>query len=274
MRQKAVTKKGATVPITEKPDCQPAWRTRHSVWSAASRAGRRASHRRYLFAFVLLLAPGNVWATADSICDRAAQIAARESGVPYSVLWSITRTETGRNRNGQLQPWPWTVNMEGEGRWFDTEDAARAYVFKHFKRGARSFDVGCFQINFKWHGTAFQSIDQMFDPVENARYAADFLKRLYDETGDWSAAAGAYHSRTPEFAQRYRTRFDRIRSGRDGSIATPPTIATVQTQPNTRINAYPLLRLAGVTGRNGSLVPMSDTGARALFDLPGANEGS
>ena len=47
--------------------------------------------------------------------------------------------------------------MEGKGKWFQTRDEALSYVFKHFKRGARSFDVGCFQINFKWHGQAFPS---------------------------------------------------------------------------------------------------------------------
>src|SRR5699024_6482524 len=97
--------------------------------------------------------------------DRAARQAARAHDVPLDVLRAISRAETGRPRQGGLQPWPWTVNMEGRGRWFDNADAARAYVFAHFKAGARSFDVGCFQINYRWHGDAFRSIDEMFDPV-------------------------------------------------------------------------------------------------------------
>ena len=103
-----------------------------------------------------------------ALCDLAARRAARDQGVPLDVLRTITRTETGRGSKQGLQPWPWTVNMEGAGKWFQTEDETRAYVFSHFKRGARSFDVGCFQINFKWHGAAFDSMDQMFDPVANA----------------------------------------------------------------------------------------------------------
>ncbi len=195
------------------------------------------------------------------ICDHAAQIAASESDVPLSVLRSITRTETGRTRAGTLQPWPWTVNMEGAGKWFETEDAARAYVFKHFKRGARSFDVGCFQINYRWHGEAFRSIDEMFDPVENARYAASFLAKLHNETNDWSEAAGAYHSRTPKYAKRYRTRFDQILHAMDKnpvSPSSPNMELAYETQDSNpaRINRYPLLQQVSHNGSRGSLVPL------------------
>ncbi len=219
-------------------------------------------------------------ASRGNVCDRAARHAATETGVPLSVLWAITRTETGRSKDGQLLPWPWTVNMEGAGKWFETEDAARAYVFKHFKRGARSFDVGCFQINYKWHGTAFRSIDQMFDPLENARYAASFLRRLYRETGDWSVAAGAYHSRTPEYASRYRARFDRIRQRhkeQPGEIMLAADRSSDRVEANLvqpRQNNYPLLRRAGAKRSFGSLVPLAQKPARSLFLLTNASEGS
>lgn len=144
------------------------------------------------------------------LCDLAARSAAASQDVPYDVLRAISRVETGRSRDEGLEPWPWTVNMEGAGKWFASEDDARAYVFKHFKRGARSFDVGCFQINYKWHGAAFRSIDDMFDPELNADYAASFLRDLYDELGDWTSAAGAYHSRTPTFAKSYAARFENV----------------------------------------------------------------
>jgi len=149
----------------------------------------------------------------SDLCDRAAINAARASGVPLNVLRSISRAETGRSSGGGLQPWPWTVNMEGTGRWFATLDEARSYVFLHFKNGARSFDVGCFQINYKWHGEAFRSIDDMFDPLLNARYAAEYLSELYQEFGSWTDAVGAYHSRTPELAERYAARFEQIKIG-------------------------------------------------------------
>jgi hypothetical protein len=221
--------------------------------------------------FCLTYWVGPARASTANICDTAAHRIARESNVPVSVLLSITRTETGRTQGGALEPWPWTVNMEGKGKWFETEDAARAFVFKHFKTGARSFDVGCFQINYKWHGAAFQSIDQMFDPIENARYAAGFLKELYDETGDWSKAAGAYHSRTPEYARRYTARFNRIRQKFTDQTEPAPPLPTpdihLATAPvdRVRVNRYPLLQVADTKGIYGSLVPLTQTGGRALF---------
>ena len=40
-------------------------------------------------------------------------------------------------------------------------------------QGARSIDVGCMQVNLLHHADAFASLEQAFDPVANARYAAD-----------------------------------------------------------------------------------------------------
>lgn len=208
------------------------------------------------------------------MCDLAAKRAARDHGVPLDVLRAITRTETGRN-GGQhgLQPWPWTVNMEGAGKWFDNEDEARTYVFAHFKRGARSFDVGCFQINYRWHGKAFASIDEMFDPAANADYAARFLKALYGEFGDWSKAAGAYHSRTPSYAGRYAARFDRIR----GQLPPVTAMAALPAKRRKRTSAGPLPLVslhnpaplfAQGTASRGSLVPLGGNGgAKPLIML-------
>lgn len=188
------------------------------------------------------------------LCDRAAITAAQAKDVPLDVLRAISRTETGRTSKSGLQPWPWTVNMEGTGRWFATEDEARAYVFKHFKRGARSFDVGCFQINYKWHGAAFRSIEDMFDPDLNAQYAAEFLNDLFQEFGNWSDAAGAFHSRTPEFARGYAARFEAIRN----RLAPDTGIARLQTraQRDPTIAQAPQPLLHGGSLTMGSLVPI------------------
>lgn len=203
-------------------------------------------------------------------CDRAAHQAAAETGVPLSVLRTITRTETGRNKGGTLVPWPWTVNIEGRGHWFDNEDAARAYVDTALRRGARSFDVGCFQINYKWHGGSFLSVEQMFDPLENARYAARFLRDLHAELGDWPKAAGAYHSRTPNLAHKYRARFDRIRADLEvmpNSASRGGGVSRSSAKLSRPENSFPLLQALGRHGTNGSLVRLRDpSGQGAIAD--------
>jgi len=142
-------------------------------------------------------------------CHRAISRASQQMGVPKEIMLAISLTETGKKIGGRVSPWPWTVNMEGAGLWFETGREALAYAVAHFERGARSFDVGCFQINYKWHHQHFRSIEEMFDPDINAMYAAKYLTELYQETGSWITAAGFYHSRTPEFASRYSKRFAR-----------------------------------------------------------------
>lgn len=193
---------------------------------------------------------------AAELCDRAALQAASETGVPADVLLAIARTETGRTRGGRLRPWPWTVNVEGAGRWFDTRADALEHAALHRARGARSFDVGCFQINHRWHGQAFRTLDEMFDPLAGARYAARFLSELRAETGSWPAAAGAYHSRTPELAGRYRARFERhLAMLQEVPLPVPARHNSVPGPVTPRENSFPLLR-AGPSAGLGSLVPL------------------
>jgi transglycosylase-like protein with SLT domain len=208
------------------------------------------------------VAAARVDADIAGLCDRAAIEASRTRGVPLDVLKAISRTETGRSVGNRLQPWPWTVNMEGTGRWFATLDEARAYVFLNFKKGARSFDVGCFQINYKWHGGAFRSIDDMFDPETNAQYAAKYLVELYQEFGNWPDAVGAYHSRTPELAKKYTARFDRILAGlsvESEGLLPGGKVRWHQTETQSRtptLNAGPRPLVVGGTVALGSLVPI------------------
>ena len=177
---------------------------------------------RWLALFwVFFCAPIAHGSTDETMCDRAAAAAAHGSDVPVDILRALTRTETGRARNGKLTPWPWTVNMEGVGHWFATREEALEFVQRHFKRGARSFDVGCFQINYRWHGEAFATIAAMFDPLQNAQYAASFLTELRGQKRNWRQAVGRYHSKTPKYAKKYTARFDRIHAALAPQQARP-----------------------------------------------------
>ena len=151
------------------------------------------------------------------ICERAIVAGARAVGVPPEVLHAISLTETGRPDGGRLRPWPWAINREGQGHWFKSRDEAFAFATASVAANRPSFDVGCFQINYHWHGHNFPSLEAMFDPEVGATYAARFLMSLYLERGSWLAAAGAYHSQTPARASVYRARFERILAGLGGS---------------------------------------------------------
>ena len=145
---------------------------------------------------------------AAALCDRAIVEAAARHGTPLRLMRAVALVESGKQvkteEGARRVAWPWTVNMEGAGHWFDSRDAALRFVRAAQARGARSFDVGCMQVNHLWHGKAFNSLEAMFDPASNADYAARFLRQLMDETGDWMRAAGYYHSRTPSLGRIYR----------------------------------------------------------------------
>ena len=140
------------------------------------------------------------------LCRAAITEAERGANLPRGLLQAIGRVESGRRdpETGQFAPWPWTINAEGEGKYFPTREAAIAHVRQLQARGVRIIDVGCMQINLHHHPNAFASLEQAFDPLTNARYAARFLSELNGGRADWRQAAGHYHSQTPERAGPYR----------------------------------------------------------------------
>lgn len=207
---------------------------------------------------LLLFLPLGAMAGEAALCDAAARRAAMKSGVPEAVLLALTRTETGRNRGQGLEPWPWAVNQAGQGYWFPDADSALQFVEAQVAFGYGNLDIGCFQLNHRWHSEGFASLAAMFDPMANARYAAAYLLEKYRETGDWTAAAGAYHSGTEIHAERYRARFETVMAnlGRfDLAALDPPA------EP--RRNSYPLLQ-GGGGGGLGSLMP-AVAGRASLF---------
>jgi len=65
------------------------------------------------------------------------------------------------------------------------------------------------QVNLQQHPDAFASIEDAFDPVRNADYAARFLLRLRAMSADWAEAVGWYHSHTQALALQYRAQVAR-----------------------------------------------------------------
>lgn len=142
------------------------------------------------------------------LCRAAIARAEQEAQLPPGLLQAIGRVESGRRNpdTGEFGPWPWTINAEGRGHFFPDRAAAIAAVRDLQARGVRRIDVGCMQINLHFHPTAFASLEEAFDPLANARYAARYLRDLQAAQPDWIVAAGHYHSHTPELAEAYRAR--------------------------------------------------------------------
>lgn len=148
----------------------------------------------------------------SSLCYVAAKKAGTEFGVNYDLLQTISAVESGQWDHAQNRyvAWPWTINVNGKGYYFSSKEEAVAAVKKFQSQGATSIDVGCMQVNLKYHGKAFSSVDEAIDPENNVKYSAKFLRTLYSTNGnDWEKAAKRYHSGNPSEGELYAKRLER-----------------------------------------------------------------
>lgn len=189
-------------------------------------------------------------------CLSAAAQAAQAEGVPLDMLVTLALVESGRDMGRGLAPWAWAVHAQGRGHWAEQRADALALAQAALNTGTTNIDLGCFQINYRWHGAQFATLDAMLDPLENAHYAARLLRSHRDRLGSWDAAIGAYHSGTPELADAYRARFARLASHTPAMLSVAqakPFVPTRQTPPPTAgaialhlaASAGPILNLTG-----------------------------
>ena len=146
--------------------------------------------------------------TTNQMCRQAIAAAERAHGIPSHLLAAIARVESGRRdeESGTFNPWPWTINMDGQGTFYDNKAQAVAAAMTMRPRVTKSIDVGCMQISLTQHPNAFMDLNQAFDPTSNADYGARFLVQLYGKTNSWPMAVAMYHSATPGIGEDYERR--------------------------------------------------------------------
>lgn len=145
-------------------------------------------------------------AGAANPCEQAALDAEKTFDLPAGLLLAIGRVESGRYDAalGRVAAWPWTIDVAGDGRQFDTAmEAVRTTQWLR-DHGARNIDVGCFQVSLMYHPDAFGTLDEAFDPPANGRYAGRLLASLKARLGSWPDAVAAYHSADPARGTPYR----------------------------------------------------------------------
>jgi Transglycosylase SLT domain len=123
-------------------------------------------------------------------CEREMARAASAENIPLSVLYAVGLTETGQR--GRLQPY--AMNIDGvEVAGTSLPEALRTFDAAQ-RRGAKFIDIGCMQINHRWHAADFPSLEAMFDPHRNVAYAAHFLKILREREPSWTLAVARYNA--------------------------------------------------------------------------------
>ena len=168
-------------------------------------------------------------------CEKLARQAEEKYQLPKNVLLSIARVESGYGKvEGITRSWPWTLNAGGNSAYFETKKDALKDLKAKLKRGIRNVDLGCMQINYKWHNKFFKSASQMMDPHINVDYGARFLKRLYQRHGSWDKAIKYYHSRNSKYNKSYLRKVKAVWQKENNNTVSSPTILAAAT--NTKVD--------------------------------------
>lgn len=117
-----------------------------------------------------------------------------KNGVPPWFLYGIALQESNMLFGRRALPYPWTLNVKGKGFRYRSYDEA-LYALKGFVgRGLTSVDIGCMQVNWRWHGTRLQTLERALEPYANIDAGAQILQLEFAATGDWFKTAMRYHA--------------------------------------------------------------------------------
>lgn len=111
--------------------------------------------------------------------------------IPRGLLMAIAVTESGMNGI----PNPHAMNIAGKSYHArDLEDMAQV-ISNNWTRGVRSIDVGCMQINLKYHGDKFSRLTDLLHSPTNVEYGASYLIKLAIDRGSWREGVMDYHNK-------------------------------------------------------------------------------
>ena len=138
---------------------------------------------------------------SKNLCMKAIEEVSSRMGVSDDLMLKIAKVESGLGST--KTPWPWTIQVQGRSYYFKNKEAMVAYCKSLLRQGIENFDMGCFQINWRWHKDKVRSPRDLCDPRRNAFVAASFLNELKDRHQSWDQAVSYYHSGDPVLGAKY-----------------------------------------------------------------------
>jgi soluble lytic murein transglycosylase-like protein len=154
--------------------------------------------------------------SAESVIPSGYRLVAEAHGIPSAVFYAVALAESGTRVDalGAVRPWPWTLNVQGDGRFYPSRRAATLVFEDALASGRTSVDVGLMQVNWRSHRQALGHVAGALDPYRNLDVAAAILTACHETHRDWWAAVGCYHApNDPARAERYRDRVRRLWRG-------------------------------------------------------------
>jgi soluble lytic murein transglycosylase-like protein len=115
--------------------------------------------------------------------------------IPAGLLGAIAKVESGTRK--------YAVNVNGRAIYAATLVEATTIAKEQISRGKTNIDLGVMQLNYRWHGDQFSSLEEMLIPKKNIAYAGVLLRSLYRQHGDWQKAIRHYHSANLKHSRKY-----------------------------------------------------------------------
>lgn len=146
---------------------------------------------------------------AEEAVPSAYRWIAIEHGIPAELFYAIALAESGKTvaSTSRRRPWPWTLNIAGEGQYFNSRWEAWRALDESLRAGQDSVDIGLMQVNWRFHQAKLGSSWLALEPYHNLAVGADILKDCYQKRRDWWASVGCYHAPSDKpRAKRYRAR--------------------------------------------------------------------
>ena len=126
-----------------------------------------------LFLLCLLIYFKPTYSNSLTNCFNFTEKYGKQFNIPDKLLTSISLVESGIKKNNNFVSWPWTLNVSGKPMFFDNKDDVLSFLKKNYKN--KNIDVGCMQISLKYHLKEFDSLQNLFEPDKNVKYAAKFF---------------------------------------------------------------------------------------------------
>lgn len=128
---------------------------------------------------------------ASADCPTLISQAEARRNIPRGLLMAIAMTESG----DKGRPSPFAMNIAGRSYFASSGQEMANIISANWQRGVTSIDVGCMQINLKYHGAKFSRLTDLLNSPTNIEYGAGYLVSLAVESGSWKDAVMSYHNK-------------------------------------------------------------------------------
>jgi hypothetical protein len=137
--------------------------------------------------------------------------------VDPNLLYAVAIAESQKYfAGGFIRPWPWAVNVDGKGHYFDTRSEAETFVDELIKSGKTNMDIGPLQVNTYWHGHRVGNPKDLFSLSTAVTVASNILQEAMNSSPkDPELGIGRYHtwsdeSRAREYGKRVLKYWDAV----------------------------------------------------------------